>query len=141
MTAPAEYKTIKVSPDIHRRIHSIAAKLETTADGAIAFLLGAGTVRVPVTTTERDRWIAAAQSAGLSVEEFVKLRVEAALALGSDPYMVHQHVQHIARTVDAIASVAGITVPPSTPRAPATPRPPAAPPTPYTTRTPQGDQP
>ena len=46
MTAPVEYKSIKVSPDIHRRIHSIAAKLETTADGALAFQLGAGTVRL-----------------------------------------------------------------------------------------------
>lgn len=132
MSAPVEYKTIKVSPDIHRRIHSIAAKLETTADGAIAFLLGSGTVRVPVSDTERDRWNTAAQHAGLSVEEFVKLRVEAALALGCDPGILHANIERIgravhtmARTVDALGRAA-VIVPPDAPA-------------PYTPRTPQGD--
>jgi len=123
MTAPTEYKSLKVSPDIHRRIHAIAAKLETTADGALAFLLGAGTVRVPVSPTERDRWNAAAQAAGLTVEEWVKLRVEAALALGCDPGMLHQHVRRIGQTVDALARLAGVPPQSSTPR---TPRGPAA---------------
>lgn len=125
MSAPVETKTIKVSPDVHRRIHSIAAKLETTADGAIAFLLGAGTVRVPVTDTERERWNAAAQAAGRSVPEFVKLRVEAALTLGCDPAMLHHNIARIGRTVDAIGRMAGV-LPPQAPH-------------PSTTSTPQGD--
>lgn len=116
MSAPVESKTIKVSPDVHRRIHSIAAKLETTADGAIAFLLGSGTVRVPVSTTERDRWNDAAQAAGLSVEEFVKLRVEAALALGCDPGILHANIERIGRTVDRLARAAVVVPPPPAPQ-------------------------
>ncbi|WP_298561404.1 hypothetical protein, partial [Streptomyces luteogriseus] len=116
MTAPVEYKSIKVSPDIHRRIHSIAAKLETTADGALAFLLGAGTVRVPVSPAEKARWNAAAQAQGLTVEEFVKLRVEAALALGCDVGKLHQNISQIHQTVSALGRLAGLPQPPSTPR-------------------------
>lgn len=108
MTAPVEYKTLKVSPDIHRRIHSIAAKLETSADGAIAFLLGANTCRIPLTPTEEERWKEAAQAQGLTMPEFAKLRVEAALSLGCDPGLLHHNIERIGRTVDALGHMAGV---------------------------------
>jgi hypothetical protein len=105
MTAPVDYKTIKVSAEVHRRIHNIAAKLNTSADGAIAFLLGDSTVRVPVSDQQRERWKAAAETAGASVEEFVKLRVEAAIQYTGDPAALRTIYDH----VFAIAHHAGIT--------------------------------
>lgn len=105
MTAPVEYKTLKVSPEVHRKIHTIAAKLETSADGAIASLLDSSTVRVPVSEQQRERWTEAAESVGVPVEEFVKLRVEAALQYTGDPAALRTIYDH----VFAIAYHHGIT--------------------------------
>lgn len=111
MTSPVTYKTVKVSPEIHERIHSIAGKLNGSADDAIAWLLGAGTVRVPVSEAERARWTAAAEERGLSVPEWVKLRCEAALLLGCDPGLLFQHVHRIGKNTDIIARAVGVTPP------------------------------
>lgn len=105
MTAPVDNKTIKVSPEVHRRIHNIAAKLNTSADGAIAFLLGDSTVRVPVSEEQRERWNAAAETVGVPVEEFVKLRVEAAIQYTGDPQALRSIYDH----VFAVAYHMGIT--------------------------------
>jgi predicted transcriptional regulator len=99
MATPPEYKTIKVSPEVHRKIHTIANDMNTTADGAIAFLLGVSTVRVPVSDVQRDRWKAAAEAAGVSLAEFVVLRVESAIQYTGDPQAfktIYDHVFAIA---------------------------------------------
>ena len=122
MTAPVERQSIKVSPEIHRQIHELAARQGTTAAGAIALLLGPGTVRVPVSEVERNRWTTAAQAAGLSVDEWVKLRVEAALTLGSDPGMFARNLERIGHNVDIIARA--LSIAPPTGGQPSTARPP-----------------
>jgi len=104
MTAPVNTKSIRVSPETHARIARIADRTGGTMEGALAFLLGESTIRVPVSDTERARWTEAADRLGLSVEEFVKLRVEAALQYGADPLalmQVYEYVRGIADTVGA----------------------------------------
>ncbi len=122
MTAPIDIKSVKVSTETHRRIHALATELGTTADGALAYLLGSSTVRVPVSDAQLTRWNAAADALGLTVEEFVRLRVEAALALGTDPVMIHRNIERIGATVDAIRAAAGI--PSTAVHRPSTARPP-----------------
>jgi hypothetical protein len=69
----------------------MAAKMPNgTADGAIRYLLGESTVRVPVTDIQRARWTTQAEHAGVTLAEFVALRVEAAIQFGSDPAMLRQ---------------------------------------------------
>lgn len=105
MTAPPEYKTIKVSPEVHRKIHTMANDLNTSADGAIAFLLGTSTVRVPVSDVQRERWKTAADAAGVTLAEFVVLRVESAIQYTGDPQALKTLYDH----VFAIAYHHGIT--------------------------------
>lgn len=132
MTAPVERLSIKVSQQNHAQIHDMAARMGTSADGVISALLGPGTVRIPVSAVEHERWTSAAQAAGLAVDEWVKLRVEAALTLGSDPGMFARNLERVGRNVDIIARAVGVAPPgggqASTPRPPvSTSRPPRGP--------------
>lgn len=93
-------KTIRVSLETHKRLMDLADRLDGSADDALNHLLGASTVRVPVSDIQRDRWSEAAHAAGVSLPEFVKMRVEAALQYGADPrglQMIYDQVCAIAR--------------------------------------------
>lgn len=106
-------KQLRVSLNTHERVMRLAAHLNGTADDALRHLLGLSTVRVPVSDIQRERWIEAARIAGVSLPEFVEMRVEAALAFGFDPgtmAVIRDRVESIARTVGA----------PPTPRRPST---------------------
>lgn len=96
MTTEPQYKSLRVSPETHRKIHDLAAKLNGSADEALAFLLGLSTVRVPVSPEQRARWQAAADNAGQQLGAFVEARVEGALMYGGDPYglqLIYEHVR------------------------------------------------
>jgi hypothetical protein len=80
----------------------MAAGIKGTADDALRALLGMSTVRVPVTDIQRARWAQAAEEAGVSLEDFVEMRVEAALAFGFDPGtmgLIFQRVNEVAGAV------------------------------------------
>ena len=83
-------KQLRVSLDTHGRIHNLAAKLNGTADDAVRHLLGESTVRVPVTDIQRARWTAQADHVGVTLAQFITLRVEAAIQFGSDPANIRQ---------------------------------------------------
>lgn len=85
MTAPTPQKSLRVSEEVHRAVHDLAQKINGSADDALGHLLGESTVRVPVTDRQRHRWTVAAREAGVTVDQFVMMRVEAALQFGSDP--------------------------------------------------------
>jgi hypothetical protein len=78
-------RTIRVSLETHKAVMDLADRLDGSADDALNHLIGASTVRVPVSDIQRQRWSRAAHDAGVSLPEFVKMRVEAALQWGGDP--------------------------------------------------------
>jgi hypothetical protein len=104
MTAPVEYKSIKVSPETHRLIHDLAAEMGGSADTALAHLLATSTVRVPLTPHQYDRWKAKASETGVDVAEFVRNRIEAALLYGTDPGAIGL----MYRNIEALCVSAGI---------------------------------
>lgn len=79
MTAPINTKTIRVQPETHETIHNMAQSLNGTADDAIRWLLNPNMVRVQCTAEQKEKWQHAADVAGMSLGEWVILRVEAAL--------------------------------------------------------------
>jgi hypothetical protein len=113
MTAPVQYKTIKVSAATHRQIHDLANRLGGSADDALAQILSPYTVRIPLTPAQYDRWTQGARAAGVSLDQFAQLRVEAALMFGTDPGAIGLMYRNIA----ALCTAAGITPaqPPRTP--------------------------
>lgn len=109
MTAPHPQKTIRVSEEVHRAVHDLAQKIGGSADDALGHLLGESTVRVPLSDAQRRRWTLAAREVGVSVDQFVKLRVESALQFGSDPNvleLIYKDVQHL-------RALAGRRIPPT----------------------------
>lgn len=83
-------KTIRVSHRTHTEVHRLADELKGTADDALRHLMGSTTIRVPVSDAQRERWSAAATAAGVSVEDFILMRVEAAVQFGCDQNVVRQ---------------------------------------------------
>lgn len=75
-----------------------------TADDALRYLLGLSTIRVEVTEEQRRRWIAAADAAGVPVDDFIRLRIEACLQFGTDGAVLVQLVNG----VDALCRQAGL---------------------------------
>src|SRR5690348_3518649 len=104
MTTPDTTKQARFSIEAHRRLTELAASLNGTADDALRHLLGMSTVRVPVTEIQHKRWKAAAQTAGVSVDEFIRLRVEACLQFGTDGVVIRRLVDG----VDALCRNAGV---------------------------------
>lgn len=95
-------KTIRVSLETHKRLMDLAEQLDGSADDALNHLLGVSTVRVPVSDIQRQRWANAAHASGVSLAQWVVLRVEAALQWQSDPTglrLVYDQVLEIARHV------------------------------------------
>ncbi|NUR38805.1 MAG: hypothetical protein HOV73_01795 [Streptomyces sp.] len=112
MTSPTNDKTARVSPQNHAQLLRIAAGINGTVDDAIGFLLGESTVRVPLSDIQRGRWEIAAERAGVSLEQFVTMRVEAAIQYGGDP----QGFQKLHDQIHALAMALGAFKPRSTGR-------------------------
>lgn len=103
MTSPTDTKTVRVSPQKHAQLMKLAREIDGTADDAIGYLLGESTVRVPIADVQRSRWDHAAELAGLSLAQFIVMRVEAALQYGGDPaglQRIHERVDAIARALE-----------------------------------------
>lgn len=97
-------KSLKVSEDSHRRVHDIARALNGNADDAVRSLLDPNQVRVRVTEIQRRRWQEAADEAGVSLPEFIMMRVEGALFVKGDmPLLVQMN-----DTVTALARNLGL---------------------------------
>jgi hypothetical protein len=107
MTTPDGTKQARLSAETHRRLMGLAAELGGTADDALRHLLGLSTIRVPVTEAQRRRWIGQAQAAGVTVEQFVELRVEAAIQYGTDAAAIQQ----IWHGVNQLCAAAGLRHP------------------------------
>jgi hypothetical protein len=93
-------KTIRVSEDTHRRFMDMAQRQESTADDTLLALMGESTVRIPLSDIQRKRWSDAAAQAGVTLQQFVVMRVEAALQWGADPSAtgaIYGQVQEICR--------------------------------------------
>jgi hypothetical protein len=102
MSNPSGTKTVRIKAETHKRIMDLAARLEGNADDALNFLLGESTVRVPVSDIQRKRWSDAAHEAGVSLAQFVMMRVEGALQYGADPaglQQIYEQVKEVARFV------------------------------------------
>lgn len=104
MTAPVETKTIRVSATLHRRIMTLAAERNLTADEAIAELYSPSTVVVPLTRVQHGRWKAQATELGVSLPQFIKLRVESTIG-GLDSNLIEKTFY----TVRALAQYHGIS--------------------------------
>lgn len=104
MTTPEPTKQARFSWGAHRELMQLADELGGTADDALRHLLGQSTVRVPVTDEQRHRWEAAAEDAGVPVDDFIRLRIEACLQFGTDGAVLAQLVNG----VDALCRQAGL---------------------------------
>lgn len=109
MTAPIETKQVRVSPENHAQLHNLANHLKGTANDAVTHLLDKSTVRVHISDVQRARWTAQARAIGVSLPEFIVLRVEAAAEFGCDPGAMHQLLDH----VHALTRAANLRVTPS----------------------------
>jgi hypothetical protein len=119
MTTPDSTKHARFSLEVHAQLMALARDLDGTADDALRHLLGMSTVRVPVSDLQRARWTAAAHAIGLSVDEFVRVRMEAFLAFGGNPatlYGIYTGVYELCRK-------AGLNPPLVDPHAPLMPPP------------------
>lgn len=104
MTTPDGTKQARFSGESHRQLMALAAELKGTADDALRYLIGLSTIRVPVSDIQRERWTAAARAAGVPVDEFIRLRVEACLTFGTDG----TGIRRILDGVDALCRHAGL---------------------------------
>lgn len=99
MSTPDERKNIKVSAATHRAVYGQAAYGET-ADDVLSRIFGPDTVLLHLAERQRERWMAAAAAGGMSLEEFIKARVEAALTFDADPtglYVIHRQLNDLLR--------------------------------------------
>lgn len=111
MTTPDTSKQARFSAEAHRALMQLAAEIGGTADDALRHLLGPSTIRVSVTEAQRWRWLAEAEKAGVPVNEFIRLRVEACIQFGADG----NALQAIFERVDALYRRAGLGAPPVNP--------------------------
>lgn len=103
MSAPIDTKTVRVSPEKHAQLMKLAREIDGTADDAIGHLLGESTVRVPISDAQRQRWDYVAEQVGLSLAQFIVMRVEAAIQYGGDPaglQRIYERVDGIARALE-----------------------------------------
>jgi hypothetical protein len=126
MTTPDGQKSSKFTPEAHTRLMALARDLDGTADDALRHLLGMSTIRVEVTDLQRDRWTRAADELGVSVDEFVRLRVEASIRFDLDRETLNQ----IFYRVDGLFKAVGVPPEQVNPRLLATPKPPEGDPSP-----------
>lgn len=112
MTTPDGQKSSKFTPEAHALLMALARDLDGTADDALRHLLGMSTIRVEVTDLQRDRWTRAADDLGVSVDEFVRLRVEASLRFDLDRETLNQ----IFYRVDGLVRAVGVAPEQMSPR-------------------------
>ena len=102
MTAKTRHARLR--PDTHYELKKITDRIGGTADDAIRHLLGNGSVRLKLTEGQFERWVDAAEQTGLTLEQFVIMRVEACLQFGTDGAAI----QRILNGVDALCRSAGL---------------------------------
>lgn len=102
-------KSLRITVDTHTQVMRWAAHLNGTADDALRHLLGMSTVRVPISEGQRARWAEAAQESGMSLPEFIAMRVEAAVHYGGDPGTMGLILAHVQKQSER----AGITISPA----------------------------
>lgn len=88
-------RSVKLSTPVHSAVHRLATELGKSADAAVQMLLDPSTVRLPLSTTQHERWTSYADAAGVSLAEWITLRVEAAIQYGSDPGTMHLVLDHV----------------------------------------------
>jgi hypothetical protein len=71
-------KTVKVSPAAHAALMERARQHNVPAGVALMNMLKDNSVRVPLESVQRERWEAAAAILGVSLAQFILLRVESA---------------------------------------------------------------
>lgn len=104
MTNPPDRRSLKVSTGVHSAVHQLATQLGASADEAIRLLVDPSTVRLPLSTTQHERWTAYADAAGIPLAAWIEQRVEAAIQYGTDQGTMHAVLKH----VRALTSAAGI---------------------------------
>lgn len=105
MATPEQPKSAKFSPAVHARLMTLARELNGTVDDALRHLLGMSTIRVPVSEIQRVRWTEEATAIGVTVEDYVRLRIENHLDSVGD----HATINQIYYRVDALVRAAGLT--------------------------------
>jgi hypothetical protein len=103
MTAPTNTTTVRVSLEMRDQIMAMAKARRQTADEVLADLLNPSTVIVPLTRVQHQRWREAAAAIGVTLAQFVSLRVEYAMG-GMDASML----ERMFYTVRAIAQHHGV---------------------------------
>jgi hypothetical protein len=83
-------KTIKVTPVAHAMLAARARKHGVSAGAVLLDLLNDSNVTVPLEPVQRERWEAAAAACGVSLPQFILLRVEALLYAGGTPTVDEQ---------------------------------------------------
>lgn len=100
MTTPDDRKTIKISAARHAKLIELAEGTRSTVDDVLGMLVGPDTLLVQLSEQQRARWMHAARQGGMSLEEFVKARVEAALQYDADPtalYVINKNITEVLR--------------------------------------------
>lgn len=91
-------RQVRVSDETHGQLTALADSLNGSVDDAIQWLRRRqeGTVRVPCSDRQRERWEVSATQAGLPLPEFMAQITEAAVAYGADRGTMLLMYQHIA---------------------------------------------
>lgn len=105
MTAPYETMTVRVSAANHKRLMDLARQRKSSVDEVVNHLLSEDLVRIELSHIQHARWELAAQKRGVTVDEFVRLTVEAGISY--DPRTINQ----IFYRVDGLCQAAGIAPP------------------------------
>lgn len=71
----------------------MAVRMDSNADEVLRNLLS-GT-HVHLSKNQRSKWTAYADASGVSLSDWIKLRVEAAIQYGTDPGTMHAALDHL----------------------------------------------
>lgn len=100
-----EYKTLRVSKDVHARIAQMADRWDLNLMQTVSLLTAPSMVRLHITDERRARWKAVADGNGMDLAEFIIARVEAAIQYGVDPGVLrrmHDMIHALTRAADII---------------------------------------
>ncbi len=102
MPSTAGRKSVKVSTEVHSRVHQLATELGANADEAIRLLVDPSTVRLPLSPEQHARWTAYADASGIPLATWIEHRIEAAIQYGTDQGTMAEVLKHtrllVART-------------------------------------------
>lgn len=88
-------RSVKLSTPVHSAVHQLATQLGKSADEAVRLLVDPSTVRLPLSTTQHQRWTSYADAAGVPLADWITQRIEAAIQYGSDPGTMHLVLDHV----------------------------------------------